>query len=203
MRINFTFIRWIVKIKCEFILPDSVQWVLSSGSQFITINKPGQTQVDIAEGFHPWTPPWLVTLILWVVDNTDNSNAQFKYSASIVLFWPFDTIWNTSGCFKALWLVSDGHFQKICEKMWPMFYLDRWYSLSCLLRIPAMYEVKNSKICNFWTFWPVIQLINHLFRFWKNGIITELSTKISNSAVFASCIARILKKHLKTLLGNI
>ncbi len=33
-----------------------------------------------------------------------------------------------------------------------------------LLRIPAMYEVKNSKICNFWTFWPVIQLINHLFQ---------------------------------------
>ncbi len=44
-----------------------------------------------------------------------------------------------------------------------------------------MYEVKNSKICNFWTFWPVIQLIK------------ELSTKISRSAVFASCIAGILK----------
>ncbi len=26
-----------------------------------------------------------------------------------------------------------------------------------------MYEAKNSKICNFWTFWPVIQLVNHLF----------------------------------------
>ncbi len=24
------------------------------------------------------------------------------------------------------------------------------------LRIPAMYEVKNSIICNFWTLWPVI-----------------------------------------------
>ena len=46
-----------------------------------------------------------------------------------------------------------------------------------------MYEVKNSKICNFWTFWPVIQLIK------------ELSTKISRSAVFASCIAGILKKY--------
>ncbi len=60
-----------------------------------------------------------------------------------------------------------------------------------------MYKVKNSKICNFWTFWPVIQLINHLFlvRFWKDGIITELWTKISRSAVFASCIARILKEN--------
>ena len=28
----------------------------------------------------------------------------------------------------------------------------------------------------------------------KDGIITELSTKISRSAEFASCIARILKK---------
>ncbi len=48
-----------------------------------------------------------------------------------------------------------------------------------------MYEDKSSKICSFWTFWPVIQLV-------KDGIITELSTKISRSAVFAICIARIL-----------
>ncbi len=30
-----------------------------------------------------------------------------------------------------------------------------------LLMILAMYEAKNSKICNFWTFLPLIQLINH------------------------------------------
>ncbi len=24
-----------------------------------------------------------------------------------------------------------------------------------------MYEAENSKICNLWTFWPVIQLIEH------------------------------------------
>ena len=36
--------------------------------------------------------------------------------------------------------------------------------VNIFLRIPAMYEVKNSKIYNFWTFWPVIQLINHLFQ---------------------------------------
>ncbi len=29
------------------------------------------------------------------------------------------------------------------------------------LRIPDSY---GAKICNFWTFWPVIQLINHLFK---------------------------------------
>ena len=84
-----------------------------------------------------------------------------------------------------------------------------------VLRMPAMYEVKNSKICTFWTFWPVIHPINHLFqirqkaflpnaplfkkvldRFWKDGIIRQLSTKISRSAVFASCIAGILKLHV-------
>ncbi len=27
-----------------------------------------------------------------------------------------------------------------------------------------MYEVKDSQICKFWTFCPVIQLINHLFQ---------------------------------------
>ncbi len=51
------------------------------------------------------------------------------------------------------------------------------------LRIPAMYEVKNSPICNFWTFWPVIQLKNAcpILKRW-------LSTKISRSAAFALCI---------------
>ncbi len=27
-----------------------------------------------------------------------------------------------------------------------------------------MYEAENSKICNFWTFWPVIQVVNHFFK---------------------------------------
>ena len=71
-------------------------------------------------GISPLLPPWLVTLIPWVVDNTDKSNVQFKYSSFIVLFWQFDSIWNTSGCFRALWSVSDGHFQKICVKVWTL-----------------------------------------------------------------------------------
>ena len=32
------------------------------------------------------------------------------------------------------------------------------------LRIPDSYDAKIAKICNFWTFWPVIKLINHLFK---------------------------------------
>ncbi len=36
----------------------------------------------------------------------------------------------------------------------------------CISRILAMYEAKNSKICNFWTIWPVIQLINDHLQIW-------------------------------------
>ncbi len=38
------------------------------------------------------------------------------------------------------------------------------HELSCwtMLMILARYEVQTAKICNFWTFWPVIQLINQL-----------------------------------------
>ncbi len=35
------------------------------------------------------------------------------------------------------------------------------------LRVLARYDAKIAKICNFWTFWPVIQLINHLFKIRK------------------------------------
>ena len=35
-----------------------------------------------------------------------------------------------------------------------------------------MYEAKNSKICNFWTFLPVIQLINHLSQICKWSFIS-------------------------------
>ena len=61
-----------------------------------------------------------------------------------------------------------------------------------MLRLRAMYKAKNSKNCKFWTFWPVIQLTNHLFKIRQKDGITELSIKISNSAVLASCMARIL-----------
>ncbi len=94
-----------------------------------------------------------------------------------------------------------------------------------MLRILASYEAKIAKICNFWTFWPVIQLINHLFKIWQMFgkslftsrdqillkkvlirffkrwyIITELSTKISRSSVLATCIAGILKR-IKIYVG--
>ena len=39
----------------------------------------------------------------------------------------------------------------------------RQYSCYFGLRIPDSYDAKKAKICNPWTLWPVIQLINHLF----------------------------------------
>ncbi len=33
-----------------------------------------------------------------------------------------------------------------------------------------MYEAKNGKICNFWTIWPVIQLINDHLQIWLRHI---------------------------------
>ncbi len=46
--------------------------------------------------------------------------------------------------------------------------------------------------CTFYNSRPLFKKV--LVRFGKDGIITELSTKISRSAVFASCTARILKE---------
>ena len=57
----------------------------------------------------------------------------------------------------------------------------------CFLRILAIYAAKNSKICNFWTFWPVI--------------LTDIDQNIQKLlifAVFASYIASILKS-IKTV----
>ncbi len=40
-----------------------------------------------------------------------------------------------------------------------------------LLRILASYEAKIAKICNFWTFRPVNQLINHLFKIRQKALL--------------------------------
>ncbi len=55
---------------------------------------------------------------------------------------------------------------------------------TAMLRIPAMYEAKNSKICNFWMFWPVIQLINHLFQIRQKMSLhfLQLETIVQKSA---------------------
>ncbi len=42
------------------------------------------------------------------------------------------------------------------------------------LRIPDSYDAKIAKIVNFWTFWPVIQLIYHLFKIKKSTFLSTL-----------------------------
>ncbi len=44
----------------------------------------------------------------------------------------------------------------------------------CQLRILASYEAKIAKICNFWTFSPVIQLINHLLKIWQKAFLPNV-----------------------------
>ncbi len=40
-----------------------------------------------------------------------------------------------------------------------------------MLRIPDSYDAKIVKICNLWTFWPVIQLICPLFKIRQKALL--------------------------------
>ncbi len=42
------------------------------------------------------------------------------------------------------------------------------------LRLPHRNDAKIAKFCNLWTFWIVIQLINHLFKIQKNAFCPTL-----------------------------
>ncbi len=64
----------------------------------------------------------------------------------------------------------------VLERLWYGNYLERslktnvYFDMNfkfnaSVLRILASYEAKTAKICNFRTIWPVIPLINHLFKF--------------------------------------
>ena len=43
-------------------------------------------------------------------------------------------------------------------------FMNYVYSVSCYLRLPHRNDAKIAEIFNFWTFWPVIQPINNLFK---------------------------------------
>ena len=89
------------------------------------------------------------------------------------------------------------------------------------LTILARYEAKIAKICNFWTFRPVIQLNNVTALFtsmehWakklfvafkkKKDLLAESQTKLQIYAIFASYLASILNPipadHLKQCLSE-
>ncbi len=61
-----------------------------------------------------------------------------------------------------------------------------WYSLilsKTPLRIPDSYDAKLTKMCNLWTFWPVIQLITHLAQLEKISRYSPLFLVLSFSLV--------------------
>ncbi len=67
--------------------------------------------------------------------------------------------------------------------------------LVIILRLPHRNDAKMAKICNLWTFWPLIQLINHLFKKaffrilkrWFISLITgHNGQKLQIFAIFAS-----------------
>ena len=44
---------------------------------------------------------------------------------------------------------------------------------ACVLRLPHRNDAKIAKICNLWTFWLVIQQINHLFKIRQKAFLTN------------------------------
>ena len=54
-----------------------------------------------------------------------------------------------------------GHYP---EKLLKHFSFTQNAFPSSILRIPDSYDAKIANIRNFWKLWPVIQLINHLFK---------------------------------------
>ncbi len=96
----------------------------------------------------------------------------------------------------------------ICVLGLPFFgyVANRVYLKDSMLRILASYRAKTAKISNLWTFWPIIQLISHLFKigqnlaalfisikcwakrlfdgFWIGGLLAELQARTSRSCRF-------------------
>ncbi len=75
------------------------------------------------------------------------------------------------------------------------------------LRILARYDAKIAKICNLWTFWPVIQLICHLLEIQKKMGYYLNVQKLNIFAIFASYLASalnvflVLSTNITVLLG--
>ncbi len=91
----------------------------------------------------------LVQKIVWVIFNIISSDACFR-------------IFNLG-----LWFCCSRHL--LIPRGGPP--VTPWWPINTqntkmhnyLLRLPDTYEAKIAKTGNFWTFWPVIQLIYHLF----------------------------------------
>ena len=77
----------------------------------------------------------------------------------------------------------------------PIQFSSSWFTRA--LRTLAMYEAKTAKISNFWTFWPIIQVIKRCFL--AELYICHIVQTLLIFAVFASYIASVNptreKKH--------
>ncbi len=51
------------------------------------------------------------------------------------------------------------------------------------LRIPDSYDAKIAKICNVWTFWPVFQLISHLFKIRQIGLFVQCLIHVKSAVI--------------------
>ncbi len=51
------------------------------------------------------------------------------------------------------------------------------------LRLPYRNDAKIAKICNLWTFWPVIPLINHLFKIRQKSLFARCSIDVKSATL--------------------
>ena len=68
------------------------------------------------------------------------------------------------------------------------------------LRILARSEAKIAKICNFWTLWPVIQLVNHLFKIRQKAFLPNAPYRADAAYVCKKCSD--ISSDIYVALGN-
>ncbi len=95
--------------------------------------------------------------------------------------WPWVTDLGRGSTEKNIWKMLQSTGWWVCKCIWSIspcspewHLLDIPFSVffNCFfLRILASYEALIAEICNFWTFMPIIQLINHLFKIWQKAFL--------------------------------
>ncbi len=63
------------------------------------------------------------------------------------------------------------------------------------LRIPDSYDAKIAKICNLWTLWLVIQLINHLLKIRQKSIFAQCSIDVKSAVTVFKLVISLITGH--------
>ncbi len=103
-----------------------------------------------------WTDFTCQTLLLTRQPTVTVKNVLKRIQNCWVLGHPQYTLWSASHNFTLKTNQSE------CLKPYVSLSVFVGGHRSAHLRIPDSYDAKIAKICNLWTFWPVIQSINHL-----------------------------------------